>query len=1073
MPPTTVLFRCSRGWAGQFLPCLSAVVRLNGVLGPTAGLSFRRWKRPLLGAACLMCFFTGPLVATADSPALLGPEFWQVHPGLEQNTVTAIVQSRDGYLWLGTYHGLLRFDGARLTVFDSSNTPNLRNGSITALLEDPPGVLWVGHETGELTRLENGEFQSVTLGSNWAGGAVEALTIDEAGDLWLLNDAGMLFNARANKSLPVPGGASPARKVTLARGGQGRNWVVSNGSVFTLDHGTLVPFNFAGSPPGDFYERLLPARDGGLWVVGNQRLRKWVQGRWTSELPGLPGPPGAVTTLLETRSGAVLAGTLRDGLYLFSGREPLHFNRANGLSHDWVRALCEDHEGNLWLGTGAGMDGLRPRKVQMLDAPDGWRGCAVLSFAVEPDGSAWIGSEGAGLYHYRGGQWSSFTETSGVSNLFVWSVLETTAHQLLLGTWGGGVLARGENNQFTPVPELSSITAPATALYQAADGDLWLGTTAGLHRYHEGKPVWFAGKDQLALPDVRAIVQTSDGTVWFGMSGGGLGCVRDGQARQFRKPDGLGGDFIVSLYADADATLWIGTSDNGLTRLKNGKFSVISTTNGLPTRIISHIVDDGAGNLWLGSHRGILRASKAELDRCADGLTASVRFLSYGKAEGLSSEICSGGFQPGACRGADGRLWFPTAKGVAIVSPLNASTNAARPPVVIETLVVDNTPVNNGELAASAQSSGLAVPESVPGRVTSRRGASAAFAPPPLRIAPGRHRFEFHYTGLSFIDPEKVEFKYRLDGLEREWQEAGNKRLAQYSYLPPGGYTFRVMAANNDGLWNEAGASLSLVVLPFFWQTWWFEATCLAAGAGAIGFGVLWVTRRRVRRKLELLERQRALERERARIARDIHDDLGASLTRITMLSQSVRAEVENQPQTAADVDQIYGTARELTRAMDEIVWAVNPKHDTLDSLVTYLGRFAQHFLSAAGIRCRLDVPVNLPSYPLTSEIRHNLYLALKEALNNVVKHAGATEVRLSLELHPHGFFLLVADNGCGFDWQGLPARASKVSDNIRFASGNGVANMRRRLEEIGGRCEWDTAPGEGTRAKLVVVTSA
>jgi signal transduction histidine kinase len=317
--------------------------------------------------------------------------------------------------------------------------------------------------------------------------------------------------------------------------------------------------------------------------------------------------------------------------------------------------------------------------------------------------------------------------------------------------------------------------------------------------------------------------------------------------------------------------------------------------------------------------------------------------------------------------------------------------------------------------------------------------------------------------------PDKVLFKYQLEGLERDWKEAGTKRLVQYNYLRPGDYTFRVMACNNDEVWNREGASLAFTVLPYFWQTWWFEAGALAAGAGAVAAGVLWVARRRLRRKLEHSQRQHALERERARIARDIHDDLGASLTRITLLSQSARSELPSEHRAATDLDTIYGTARELTRAMDEIVWAVNPRHDSLDSLVTYVGRFAQNFLSPVGLRCRLDVPMNLPAWTLTAEIRHNLFLAVKEALHNVMKHARATEVRISLELLADGFVLVVADNGQGFDPSALAASAAVAGDNPRLAPGNGLFNMRKRLEEAGGRCEWHTAPQEGTRVRLTV----
>jgi signal transduction histidine kinase len=340
-----------------------------------------------------------------------------------------------------------------------------------------------------------------------------------------------------------------------------------------------------------------------------------------------------------------------------------------------------------------------------------------------------------------------------------------------------------------------------------------------------------------------------------------------------------------------------------------------------------------------------------------------------------------------------------------------------------------------------------------------------------VQIPPGKQKFELRYTGLSFTSPDKVQFRYRLKGLEDQWIDAGTKRIAEYSYLRPGQYGFQVIACNNDGFWNEQGAILTFTVLPFFWQTWWFQTSCGTSVAAAFAGVVFWGGRRRVRRKLEQSERQRAVERERARIARDIHDDLGASLTRITMLSQSVRAELDSGTPATADADQIYSTARELTRAMDEIVWAVNPQHDTLDSLVTYLGRFAQQFLSSAGVRCRLDVPVYLPSWALTSEIRHNVFLAFKEALNNVLKHAAATEVRISLQLEPNGFILLLADNGRGFALNSQIPPTQFADPTARLSAGNGLVNMKKRLEEIGGRCECDSAAGEGTRIKFVVKT--
>jgi ligand-binding sensor domain-containing protein/signal transduction histidine kinase len=1019
----------------------------------------------LLGLTVLSFALDKSSLHAATAPCHSG-ELFEVLPferGWQPNAVTSIVQSHDGYLWVGTYHGLVRFDGVTYTVFDTGNAPNLGDGRITSLYESPEQVLWIGHETGRLTRRANRDFQSVDLGSNWAGGAIEAITSDEQGDVWLLNDTGLLYRVRDGKTAEVPGGASSLRKATLARARDGKIWMSSNGQLATLEQGTVAPVRFPVEGPSNFYERVFTADDGGVWILGNGRLRKWREDRWEAQVEGFPRTPAAVDVVVETRSG-LLAGTMRDGLYLLRfGCEPLHFSRTNGLSHDWVRALFVDQEDNCWIGTGVGLDSLRPRKVRMVAPADGWQGCVVRSFSVHSDGTAWVGTEGAGLYRYDGRQWTVYGPAAGLLSVFVWSVLETRQQELFVGTWGGGLFRRN-GERFESSGELSKITAPVTALYQGRGGELWIGTQEGLHRYEAGRLVWFAGKDKLSLPDVRTITESADGTLWFGMAGGGLGSLREGALKQFRKSDGLGSDLISCLAADPDGTLWIGTTDNGLSRLAKGKFSSITPEQGLPGKLISHIVDDGAGRLWLGSQDGILRVNKAELQRCADGQLDAVHCLSYGATEGLTTQTCSDGFLPGACKTKDGRLWFPTVKGLAVVDLANVTTNAVPPPVVIEELLLDGTKTNNWLRALPVSASAASPGPGSPGAVRAGSGIAK-----PLRIPPGYRRFEFHYTALSFIAPDKVRFRRKLEGLQNDWVDVGGKRSVEYPFLPPGNYTFKVIACNNDEIWNETGASVAFTVLPHFWQTIVFQGSSMAAGVGTVAVGILWTVRRRHRRKLEYLERQNALERERARIARDIHDDLGASLTRISMLSETVRGELQSIPAAAGEVEQIHSTAREITRAMDEIVWAVNPKYDTLDSLAAYLSRFAQQYLGAAGIRCRLKVPVQLPTLALSAEVRHNVFLAFKETLNNVVKHAQASQVLVSLELRPTEFVLIVVDDGRGFELNPRPAAASATADGLRCAGGNGLLNIEKRMEEIHGRCVWDTAPGQGTRTTFTV----
>jgi signal transduction histidine kinase len=456
--------------------------------------------------------------------------------------------------------------------------------------------------------------------------------------------------------------------------------------------------------------------------------------------------------------------------------------------------------------------------------------------------------------------------------------------------------------------------------------------------------------------------------------------------------------------------------------------------------VICSLEDDRQGHFWLSSHGGIVRVSIEDLNQCADRRTAYVNCLVYGKSEGLPTAECSGGFEPIVGRTADGRLWFPTRKGLVGVAAGTVHTNLTEPPVILEEILVDGTPV------------GLP-----PGTKS-------------FTVRPGQERLEFHYTGLCFRAPERVRFKYRLDDLESEWVDAGARRSASYSYLPPGNYTFHVTACNNDGIWNQSGASIDFAVLPRFWQTWWFRILGGVSTVASAGGLALFEARRRMRRKLELIERQQAIERERARIARDIHDDLGASLTHITMLSQSASNKPERDEELTADMTQIYQTARDLTRSMDEIVWAVNPQHDSLDSLAAYLGKYSQDFLRPLNIACRLDMPLQLPHLPLTAEVRHNFFLAFKEALNNVAKHSGATEVRISLTPGSEQFELAVHDNGRGFVF---PPAQSVGEPGINHApTGNGISNMFNRMAKIAGKCQIISKPGEGTIAKFTAFSN-
>lgn len=1023
-------------------PCLDG---RTVVARPSWGCLIYRWAGCVVFVGWL-ALGMGVLAANEEQFSI---QSWQTDEGLPQNTVTGIFQGRDGYIWIGTYNGMARFDGVHFTVFDSVNTPGLKNSRITSLYQTPDKTIWIGHETGEISCLRDGRFTNSLYPHNWPKEEIVAISEDEQGDVWALNLHGMLQRMRDHKILlpPVPVDPNSLARPSFSEHKNGELYVLFRGAVGLLHHGELVPASFDDGTGTNYVEQVCDSRDAGQWVIGRGRIRKWKQNVWVQDLGSYTWSNAFITTAFETRSGTLCVGTIGDGLFLLNSNTPaLHLNRTNGLPHDWIRCLTEDQEGNIWVGTGGGgLSVLRAAKVTMHSPPDEWEGRVVLSLTRTKSGDFWAGTEGAGLYCLHAQNWRQYGFESGLSNQFIWSVLEDRDSNLWVGTWGDGLFKR-VGNKFVPAPGFQPNKIQVTALYEGNDGAIWAGTGAGLLHYQNGVVTQYGRREGVTFTDIRTIIQAADGTVWFGTMGGGLGCLREGHITTFTKQDGLASDFILSLYLDRANTLWIGTLDNGLSRMKNGRFKTISSANGLANNIIGHIAEDQGGWVWLTSQAGILRVAKIELNAVADGLSESVDCLIYGKNQGLSTLACSAGFQPSGVQTPDGHFWFPTAKGVAEIDPKAVRENNLPPPVHIESANIGGrfTPVE----------SLTATPDDLKTRNSLRT----------LVIPPDKQRLSLKFTALSFIEPEAVCFRYRLAPLETGWVEGGTQRAVDYSYVPPGEYEFTVIACNNDGLWNNTGDSIRIIVQPHFWQTILFKLTVTGFGLLIFGGSIVQTLRARLRRKLDRAARESVIERERVRIAQDIHDDLGASLTRIGMLSQTAQETTSDADRTSTYLAQIYGSAREMTRGMDEIVWAVNPRHDTLESLFNYLARFAHEFLTPAKIRLRVEAPLEFPERSVRSEIRHNLFLAFKEALNNAVRHSGADEIQVHITLEADTLMVTVSDNGHG----PAPSQDPQLSGD-RIAKGHGLSNIQERLKRIGGESRISAQPGRGMRVELKI----
>ncbi len=985
-----------------------------------------------LAAALLSAGINLATAQTATQPFFV--HLWQAEDGLPQSAIPAIRQTRDGFLWICTYGGLARFDGQHFDVFNELNSPGLTNSSVTCLFEDADGNLLIGHETGNLTRYSDGKFQPVDFHASWRNRAIVSINTDDHGDIWLQNADQQLARLKDGEVLTPPSGGL-FNFGALVRDNQGHLWVMNSGKVSVIMNGELTPVDFDGVTSDTIIQGIARSEQGGIWVACQGRLKRWNNKHWVEDLGPSPWGNGTLAALLEMKDGYLAAATFDQagqGLYLISpkGKVTL-FNRTNRLSSDWIRCLYEDREGNLWAGFGnSGLAMIRQTEMTTVNPPDNWQGRGVLSICLGKNDKLWFGTEGAGIYGLQDRKWEHYDEQDGLSNMYVWSVLEDPQGKLWAGTWGFGLYAK-ENNYFNPV--VGTTNSRVTAILPDTDGGLWLGTGSGLAKLqNNGLVTWPAGKNVSGGPQVRAILEEDTNRVWFGTSGAGLECLESGDLRRFGKRDGLSSDSINCLYQDSDGVLWVGTASGGIDRLKDGHFSAVTTQQGLPNNEICDIEDDNNGFFWISTGGGIVRVSKESLTDCIEGRVNSLDCRIYGRGDGMPSIGCSGGFQPAGCQTADHHLWFPTIRGVVVIDPEDVKTNLLIPPVAIEQVNLDGSQIDPAE------------------------------SPEPLRIPPGYHRLEFFFAGLSFIAPEKVRFKFKLEGLEKDWTSSGTMRSTAFNDVPPGSYIFHVIACNNDGIWNETGASFSFVILPHYWQTLWFRILVWFGGVLLVSCGVWLDTRRRLHRKLEHAEHLHAIERERNRIAMDIHDHFGARLTQITYLCQIIRKKINEPDLATLSLDHLHTTVRKVTREMDEIVWAVNPHHDTLDSLALYFGRFAQEFLQSAGIRCRLNFPLQLPPWRLTAEIRHNLFLSFKEALNNVAKHAAASQVDVTLTVKHDGFELIVEDNGKGLDVGPLAAGASPHSD--RLSPGNGLVSMRRRQADIGGRFNISSESGKGTK---------
>jgi signal transduction histidine kinase/ligand-binding sensor domain-containing protein len=700
-------------------------------------------------------------------------------------------------------------------------------------------------------------------------------------------------------------------------------------------------------------------------------------------------------------------------------------------------AICFfcDREGNIWIGTEKkGLLAYRRRGVLMVSTKDGLPDANTWTVCPSRDGSVWIGTDG-GISRWKDGQFSTFTRKEGLTRNTIRSIVEDSNGTIWVGTGRGLNFYRDRQWRQFPLPAGDGGNKIRVLCADRADG-VWIGSEHGLAFVRNGELATLSEEQQLTRFDVRALLQDRTGTLWVGTYGGGLLRMSSNRIDRFSTTNGLASDLVWALHEDASGVLWLGT-DRGLHRYQGGRFTVFTEREGLFDRGVNEILEDNLGNLWVSCDRGIYRVRKHELEDVANGRARKVSCVAYGTGDGLLSTEANGQkSQPAGCKTVDGRVWFATTKGVAVFDPAHLPDNPHAPKAVIEQIRADGVTVYHNGPTMGADST-----------VTRRSpGVDVEFGPGTL------HVLEVHFTANTMIEAGLVKFEHWLEGVDPDWIEAGTRRSATYAHLRPGHYRFRVRAISKYGVVTEQAPAFSFYLKPHFYQTWIFYLGC-GALLGATAFSVYrW--RLGYLRRIHALEKEKALVEDRARIARDLHDSLGAQLTNLAVL-----ANVSEHSPSAATAEtrfrKLSRLAKETALELKEIIWANYPGDETLEGLAMRICQYTQQSLGAAGTRCFFDIAPEFPASPLTTQARHHLHLTAKEAINNALKHASATEFRLGIEVNGMTLRVAMEDNGRGMQ---------EASHN-----GNGLRNMRRRIEELGGTFSVTGKAGGGTNVRFEV----
>jgi len=951
-------------------------------------------------------------------------QVWTKNDGLPSNTLHNIVKGNDGFLWIGTSNGLVRFDGSEFKTFTAANTPQIKANITADLFKDSKGKIWFSNGGAGLVMMDHQKFRRISEEDGLSINHPSSFAEGKNGKMYIGTFGGGL-NIFYNEKFGVvkkKQGLSSNDMHSILMDREGRLWIGTyDEGINLLDNTGIIKFSFS--------------------------------------------PKSAVEQIFQDSEGKILAGT-HNGVYVFNGKSFETGKEFLPLKGKTINHIIEDNEGNLWFSTSNKGIYVYNHSYFFNLNTNNLLPSNKISQVLPTESSIWICSADGGLFNLRQNKIKVLSKMQGTPDEIIRTIFQAPDDALWIGTINGIAKYDEDKNKVTPfeshIPGLSVHAWAANA-----EGEIFLGTLQhGLVKIVHNKLIKVAARELLKVNFIRSLKFDDNGTLWIGTNGAGVVLLKNGKVKFIDKASGLSSDFIACIYKDRrnnfwvgtsgggisvlnssgtilktfsdkeglannivnsivedeEGVIWVGTSVSGISRIKDNSIFNFNERNGLYSNTLKKLLYDGHTTFWATSNQGVFSIEKKAFNNVANGKTEKLVFSLFGKNDGMIDDDFLAVADNAGCISRTGKIYAPSHDGVVIIDPKLFKTKAEPPRVYI-----DDVFVNYKERTKDVLKD----------------------------LSPNTESVQINYGGISFTHGKYLKYKYILGGIDKDWVFVGTRRQAFFTHLPHGSYTFKIVAVTPEGTESKNAALINFTIHPYFWQTFWFQALSAVVILGLTTIYLLFYFKRKYKRKVKIIEAEAALERERMRISKDMHDELGASLTKISLMSDLAKRNLEDPGQLKKDLNSISEASRNVASSMDEIVWAVNPKNDSLEKTIFYFIHYIEDYLSSTEIEFAVAIPDTIPSRYLNAELRHNLFLVLKEAVNNIVKHSGADMVKLSISLENSSFILSLEDNGIGID----------LSSVDQFS--NGLKNMSKRIEDFEGSMEILNSSPRGAKITL------